>query len=260
MSFPVDLGYLALLGAVTLRFSVLAALLPVLSFRSVPLLWRLALAVVLALAVTPAVAAELAPRALALGWPALVLEAARSLMVGALLAVAVDIPFEAVRYAGNIAGMQVGFAIVNTVDPQTGTQVSVLDQVYHLLAMLLFFVLDGHLMVVRALVGTLEAVPPFAAPSAAAGSWLVVGAFGSVFAHGLQIAAPVVVVLLLESAAMGVIVRTAPQVNVLVVGFPLRIAVGLFVLGVSLTFFRDAFSSLLSGLESGLGRLLAVLA
>ena len=66
----------------------------------------------------------------------------------------------------------------------------------------------------------------------------------------------VVVVLLLVSASMGVIVKTVPQINVLVVGFPIKIAVGLITLGLSLVFFREILTSLMAGMEDQLGRIL----
>ncbi len=63
-------------------------------------------------------------------------------------------------------------------------------------------------------------------------------------------------VLLLVSAAMGVVVKTVPQINVLVVGFPIKIAVGLVTLGLSLVFFKDATMGLLDGLDEQLSRVL----
>ncbi len=76
------------------------------------------------------------------------------------------------------------------------------------------------------------------------------------FTLGLKIAAPVVVVLLLVSASMGVIVKTVPQLNVLVVGFPIKIGVGLIAVGLSLVYFRQVTTVVMSGMQYRLSDLL----
>ncbi len=184
------------------------------------------------------------------------MEAVRSLVVGALLGFTINLVFTAVRYAGSIAGMQIGFAIVNAFDPMSNSQISVISQLYYLLAVLLFFVTGAHQILVSAMFQSCLAVPPFASGDPVGGAWFLVREFGSVFSLGLQIAAPIVIVLLLVSASMGVIVKTVPQLNVLVVGFPIKIAVGLIVLGLSLVYFRTLVLSMLTGLEGQLAGLL----
>jgi flagellar biosynthetic protein FliR len=259
MALDVDIDSMAVAAALTLRFSLVIATLPLLDSFSVPPLWRLAIAGVLAAALTPAVRAAQPVGPLDLGLPEICGEAARSLLVGALLAFAVNLTFTAVRYAGQVAGVQIGFAIVNTFDPQTGAQVSVIARLYYLLAVLLFFAVDAHHVLLVALHRSATELPLFAGIDAGPSLWLVVREYGQVFALGLRIAAPVVTVLLLVSATMGVIVKTVPQLNVLVVGFPIKIAVGLAVLGFSLVFFREVCLSLMANLDTWLGEVILTL-
>jgi flagellar biosynthetic protein FliR len=137
----------------------------------------------------------------------------------------------------------------------SNSQISVISQMYYLLAVLIFFVSGAHRILVGAMFESCLAVPPYAGVDAAAGSWYLLREFGSVFGQGLRIAGPVVVVLLLVSASMGVIVKTVPQINVLVVGFPIKIAVGLIAFGVSLVFFREVALELMQGIEGQLDKL-----
>ena len=259
MNLTLDINYVAVIGALTLRGAVLAATLPLLDRRSVPLLWRVALAGVLAAALAPGVLANQPAGGIVLSWYTLIGEAIRSLLVGALLAFTVNLAFTAVRYAGHVAGMQIGFAIVNSIDPQSGMQISVIAQFYYLLAVLIFFVVDGHHVLVAVMYQSCVALPLFAPLDIAAGSWLILREYSAVFSLGLRIAAPVVIVLLLVSATMGVVVKTVPQINVLVVGFPIKIAVGLMTFGLSLVFFREVYLALLAGLDRQLERLLLAL-
>jgi flagellar biosynthetic protein FliR len=254
-----DTGLVLATAVVALRMAVILALMPLMDRRSVPLLWRLAVALPLAWAVAPAVAGHL-ELPTTIGWPLLAMEALNSLVVGALLTFAMNLVLTAVRYAGGIAGMQIGFAIVNAYDPQTDSQISIVAQLYYLLTVLLFFTLDVHHLIIQALVASLEAVPPFVVPDFSAASGVLLREYSQVFLLGLRLSAPVVVVLMLISAAMGVIVKTAPQIHVLVVGFPVKIAVGMMVLGGSLTYFHAVVARAFTTTGDLLARILAAMA
>lgn len=259
MTYDVDIRLLLTAAALTLRLSILLATLPLLDQRNLPLLWRLALAVALAGALAPQIAPHLPPAANLLSWPVLIGEAVQSLLIGALLAFAVNLVFSAVRFAGTLADMQIGFGIVNTYDPYTSSQISITAQTYYLLSVLLFFAVDAHHMVLRTVVQSCTVLPLFTPAHLDAGALLLVREYGQVFSLGLRLAAPVVIVLMLVSAAMGVIVKTSPQIHVMVVGFPIQIAVGLFTLGVSLVFFKDVVVGLFAANGGLLERLLLAL-
>lgn len=254
-----DVSHLVVIFLLTVRLSVVAALLPLINGRSVPVLWRLALAGVVAAACAPAVVADAGALPAELTWHLLVREALTGALVGVLLSFAVGIPFAAVRFAGQIIGVQIGFSMVNTVDPQGGAQVTVLAQLYYLLAVMLFFAMDLHHLLVGLLVESCRVAPLFGGVDAGAGAWLTVQEFGEFFKLGFIVATPTVLVLLLVSAAMGFVVKTVPQINILVVGFPIQIAVGLVMIGLSLVFFSQVFTEVLGGMEAQLTRLLAAM-
>lgn len=254
-----DVTMLVVTVLLTLRLSILAAVLPLISGRTVPVIWRLALCAVVAVAAAPIAAAELPPGPLVLTWESLLGEAARSLMIGALMAFVVGIPFAAVRFAGQVIGVQIGFSMVNTVDPQSGIQASVLAQLHYLLAVMLFFAMDLHHLLIRVMLETARVAPLFGAIDGRSGSWFLVEGFSEFFRIGFVIAAPVIIVLLLISACMGFVVKTVPQINVLVVGFPIKIAVGLAMVGASMMFFGRIFTGLMTDMETQLMELLAAL-
>ena len=238
MALGIDTNLVLVAAVMALRLSILVALPPLMDNRSVPVWWRLAFALPLAWALAPAALSQMTTMPTALSWPVLALEAINSLVIGALLAFAINLVLAAVRFAGTIAGMQIGFAIVNAYDPQTDSQISIIAQFYYLLTVMLFFALDAHHGLIQALVTSFDVVPPFSTVNFSTAGGVVIKAYSEMFAIGLRASAPVVLVLLLVSATMGVIVKTAPQIHVLVVGFPVKIGVGLFVLGTSLIHFR----------------------
>ncbi len=259
MPISFDITVFVVAMVLTLRISILAALLPLISGRTVPVIWRLALAGVIAAACAPTVAMQLPPGPLNLTWGMLVMEALHSFTVGILISFVLGIPFAAVRFAGQIIGVQIGFSMVNTVDPQGGAQVTVLAQLYYLMAVILFFALDIHHLLIRLFVESCYIAPIFGAVDGRAGAWFAVSEFGEFFKLGFIVASPVVIVLLLVSAAMGFVVKTVPQINILVVGFPIKIAVGLAVFGASLVFFSRIFTNLILGMEDKLMQMMMAL-
>jgi len=135
----------------------------------------------------------------------------------------------------------------------------VIGQLYYIMTVMIFFVTGAHQILVGAMFDSCVAIPPFSAFDPAGGAWFVVQEFGSVFSTGVRIAAPVIIVLLLVSASMGVVVKTVPQLNILVVGFPIKIGVGLITFGTSLLFFKTVALALMEGLPSQINRLLLAL-
>ena len=259
MNFQMDISLLAIMGALSLRFSILAATMPMMDMKSVPPLWRVAIAFCFSAALAPGIASVLPVDSVDLSWQGLAMEGMRSLVIGAMLGFTINITFTAVKYAGSVAGMQIGFAIVNAFDPMTQSQVSVISQLYYIMAVLLFFVTGAHQILVGAMFQSCVALPPFGGFDAAGGSWYLLKEFGTVFVLGLRIAGPIIIVLLLVSASMGVIVKTVPQINILAVGFPIKIAVGLITFGVSLIFFKDMVIGLMGGMQNQLNDVLIAL-
>jgi flagellar biosynthetic protein FliR len=254
VNFELDITLMAVTLALAVRFGVLAATLPLMDMRSVPPLWRVALAFCFAASLAPGVAATLPAGAVDLSWQSLLIETLRSLVVGIMIGFTINLTFTAVRMAGSIAGMQIGFAIVNSFDPMSNSQISVISQMYYLLAVLLFFVTGTHHILVSSMFQSCLAIPPFGGLDPSGGALFVLKEFGMVFTIGFQIAAPVVLVLLLVSASMGVIVKTVPQINVLIVGFPIKIAVGLITFGGSLVFYRSVVDRLFLGMQEQLAK------
>ena len=156
------------------------------------------------------------------------------LAAGMILALMVQVFFEAVRIMGQLVGFQTGFAITNILDPQSGIQVSILSNIAHLVALTLFLSLDGHHIFIHALKKSYEVLPMGAFVLREELFGEVIARFGSMFALAVQMGAPAIVVLLFLKAAMGMVTKAIPQMNVMIVAFPLQIVVGLFFFGISL--------------------------
>ena len=218
------LGWITPLVWPFLRALALFTALPVLGTRTVPMRVRVALAAFVAFA---AQAALPAPPAVALDSPLALALVAQQMVIGLALGFSVRLVFAAVEYAGEIVGLQMGLNFAAFFDPISAAPATTTSRFFGTTIAWLFIVLNGHLLVVAALVQSFAAFPvapePFAFLHATAPHrW---GA--DVFAMGLWIALPLVTMLLFVNLVLGAISRVAPQINIFAIGFPVTLAVGL---------------------------------
>jgi flagellar biosynthetic protein FliR len=133
-----------------------------------------------------------------------------------------------------------GVSIANIFDPSSDTQVSMIGQIQVVFALLLFVALDGHHLLINSLVESYRIIEPGAIVIREEGMRMLTAQVGKIFLIGLQIGAPLIVALLAANFSMGLIARSVPQLNVIIVGFPFTIGLGLFFLFISFPFFVGA--------------------
>ena len=219
---------------ILIRVSILVFLAPIFGSALVPNQIKAAMAMALAFVLLGAVKVDpnLLPTDL-WGFLPLILG---ELFVGLALTLIVRMVLEGVQMAGQYIGFQMGFAVANVIDPQSGTQASVLSQFVYVLAMVIFLAFNGHHIVIRALVESFALVPP-GRPDL---SPLVMGevsrGMSRLFVLAVKIGAPAMAVMFCTQVTMGIVAKTVPQMNVLFVGMPLYIVIGLFVFGLSLNY------------------------
>ena len=163
----------------------------------------------------------------------------KEIVVGLAFAYALHAMFAAMQAAGALLDTLIGFSFGAMVDPVTGTQSTVLSQMYALIGVAVFVAIGGDAWVVKGLARTYDAVPLLEAP--AIGS-MVQGAqiaFSGIFVSAFMIGAPVLIALIIVDAAFGVVSRVVPQLNIFAVGFPAKMIVGLVLIGASLPFVSD---------------------
>lgn len=154
-------------------------------------------------------------------------------IVGLVLGLVVYIVFSAVQIAGGFIDFQMGFAMANIVDPQTGAQSPLMGQFFNFLLLLVFLAIDGHHLVLDGIFYSYQFMPIdqfFPKFGDAESVEYIMKLFVAVFAIAFQMSAPIVATLFLVTLALGITGKTVPQLNIFVVGFPIKIAVGFILL------------------------------
>lgn len=237
------------------RISGLMVAAPLLGDQNIPPQIKVALAFILSLIFYPVVAAPQVPT------NPDVLDMARIMIIevgiGALIGFTARMFLAGISMAGEVVGFQMGLSIANIFDPTSQTQVSLIGQIQTIFALFLFVAMDGHHILIKALVGSYDFVQPDALTLSRPLFDQIVAIAGGVFLTGLQIGAPLIVAMMAANFSIGLVARSVPQVNVIVVGFPFTIALGLLLLALGFPFFIEAVARMHNQLESVLYTLLS---
>jgi flagellar biosynthetic protein FliR len=227
---------------------------PIIGTPQFPLLAKIGLAVLLTLLIAPTLPSPVAADpATAAGLMLLV----RETLLGLGMGLAMRVVFSGIGAAGDLIGLQMGLGFAQFYDPQTAAQVPVLSQFLGLLATLAFLSINGHLLLIATLAESFRGVPPDPM-HALPGNWLLLAQSGGMVMHAaVLLSLPLIAVLLITNAALAVLTRAAPQLNVFAVGFPITIAVGFIGLLLALPYLVPGFERLF---QEGLQMMLRITA
>jgi flagellar biosynthetic protein FliR len=235
--FNFDVVHLMGFLLVFVRMGGLIFTMPVLGAATIPGHLKIGLAVMVSFVVFSV--AKLPPVDVSMPMGRFILLLSGEVAIGLVIGFASQLMFNAVEFAGELISTQVGFGIVNVLDPTTNSQVSITSQFLNTIALLIFLAINGHHWFLTAAVRSFEVIPLLGFHPQQGLMDLVITLTADVLVLAVKLSAPVVVTLLLLNVALGLVARTVPQMNVFIVGFPLQIALGLFIMGVSLpTFFE----------------------
>lgn len=215
------------------RVSPLFILAPLFSSKLVPGRVRGIVAVALAIGLSPVAGADVHLPTDTYAFGGLL---GKEVLIGVAFAFALGALFAAVQIAGSFLDTLIGFSFGSLVDPITGNQSTVLQQLYSLVAVLVFIGIGGDAWVIRGVARTYEIVGLMEYPQLDAMVSGALAAFTSIFLAAIQVAGPVILALTLTDAAFGVVSRVVPQLNVFQVGFPAKVVAGLLLISVSLPF------------------------
>lgn len=157
--------------------------------------------------------------------------ACQQVLIGIALGLTMRLVFSAVLMAGEFVGLQMGLAFASFFDPATGANTAVLSRLLNLVAMLIFLAVNGHLLMLNGLLRTFEFLPVGA--SLDPNGWGALLEWSSqLWISGMLLALPLIIVLLTINLALGILNRTAQQLSVFAVGFPITLTTGLVILAI----------------------------
>lgn len=221
---------------------------PIIAHKSVPTMVKAGFAIILAIVLIPVASQNALPEIESV-W-LLGLLAAKEMMVGIIIGFFFSLLFAGVRMGGGIVGFQSGLILANVFDPEAGSQVSLVAEFWALLAMLIFLAVDGHHAIISAFADSYRAIPVGAAGFSGPAGEMLIKFSAYAFTMAIKVSAPIIITLFLVSVSLGVVARTVPQMNIFIVGLPLKIGVGFLMMAVSLPIFKTIVDQTLHYLDS----------
>jgi len=205
------------------RILALIASSPLYGIKEVPAQVKIGLALVITFLIAPTlnIPAEIDP-ASAQGLFVLL----QQIVAGVIIGFSIRLIFAAVEMAGDISGMQMGLGFASFYDPVNASFTPILAQFLGMIASLVFLAANGHLYILVALADSFREFPIGATVPSAHAFRTVAEWGGSLFSNALQFSLPLIGALLITNLALGILARSAPQLNIFAVGFPITIAVG----------------------------------
>jgi flagellar biosynthetic protein FliR len=225
---PLFLPFFAL---VLFRVSGLMIAAPIYGSQAVPVRIRVALATVISFVLFPTLVTSL-PSELTL-WSALA-GIAGELMIGLIMGLSLSLIFVGVEVAGMIIGQQAGMALGQVFNPIINSETTTIGELFSLCALTVFIIAGGHRELLRALLDTFEVIPVMSFRFSPDALDLFTDLMTSSYAVALRLSAPVLIALLAATLMLGFLSRTIPQLNILSVGFPVRVCVAMTSAGFAL--------------------------
>ena len=210
------------------RVASLLMLAPVFGERGIPARVRLMLVLPLTLLVLPLLPPPAAPLAMfgAAWWSAMM----QQVLIGAAMALVLRVVFESFALAGELIANSMGLGFAQLADPVRGVNTPIVGQFLIVVGSLLFVASGAHLTLIEGLVNSFRTGPVSESALNPLALRLMLEWAGSLFAGGVQLAAPVLTAMIAVNLAIGVLGRSAPTINLLSVGFPLTLVLGLLML------------------------------
>ncbi len=233
---------------ILIRVSVILFMFPFFSARIFPVLAKTGLALIITIILFPVINDKI------VGFPDTLWGMAQlmiaELIIGMILGLLVQMFFEGIKIMGQLVGFQTGFYMANILDPQSGAQVSILSNMAYLVAMVLFLILNGHHILLSAMKESFEIINVGSLSLNGQIFEKIMHASGDMFVIAIKIGSPAIAALLFTSVAFGLIVKLMPQMNIMIVAFPVKIVIGLVFFGISLNVLLRFMERYLGGLGS----------
>ena len=240
-----------------MRISIVLFMLPIFNTNNIPMQVKAVICFVLTMSVWPAL--SLPAASVSLSPLALILMLLGEVFMGLVLGLAINVTFMGIQAGGELLGYQMGFTMINFADPLTGNQTGSAAFFLWTVSLMVFLCLDGHLFMLKGFAQSFALIPPGGLLITQRLFDQVLALSAQLFVLAVKICAPVMVALFAIEVALGLVARTSPQMHIMDFGFPLKIGVGFFFLGLLLVIIADHMQNFVGGIEGLMINLLRTL-
>jgi flagellar biosynthesis protein FliR len=234
-------------AVVLMRVTGIMLCAPFFSNQSIPAQIRVVFALVTTLAMAPMLPLNAIPAGFQLSDIAPLFFS--EILFGVILGLAASLVFAGIQFAGQIISLQLGFSLIDLIDPQSNVESSIFSFLQNYIALMFFLMMNGHHWFLLAISESFHSLPVGGVQLHASLVEGLIHLSSQILPIGLRIAGPVIAVSLITDVVMGMLGRAAPQVNILIIGMPAKILVGFGCLSLSFYFMPRFFESIYSSMH-----------
>ncbi|NLX70227.1 MAG: flagellar biosynthetic protein FliR [Clostridiales bacterium] len=180
--------------------------------------------------------------------------AIKELTIGAIMGYITLLTFSALLLAGQLIDTHIGFGVINVLDPHHNIQIPLIGNFYNILALVLFFIMNGHHTFIRLLMYSFEVVPPGKVVIDSGMPVIMIKMFIEYFILGVKLAVPIIASAFLAEIIFGILIRVMPQMNIFIIGLPFKVLLGLgmlfFMAPVYVDMFEGIFNNMFKAVKS----------
>ena len=208
------------------RFAALFIAVPIFSHKNIPMKIKSSMAFFF----TIVFYASMPPLEIVIDVPTIVLAILSEFMLGLVVGIILQLAYNIITFAGGIISFMMGFSMASAIDPQTGVSMPIVSQFLSLMGLMVLFELDLHHWILLFVDGSLKTVPLGGFVMSEDIFNYILKAMSNMFLVGFMIAFPIIALSWLADVIFGMLMKTMPQFNLLVIGFPIKITVAFVVL------------------------------
>lgn len=227
--------YFTALILVIIRLTSFFCIVPVFFPKGTPNIVKVALSLIMAYVLMPGI--NYNDAASIISMPVFAVDCVNEVLTGLLLGFITNLCFMSASYAGSLMDMQIGFSMMTVYDPSSGSNTTLVERLLYYFSLALFLTVDGHHMLIKALIESFNVIKLGKLILMQSSASVVIKAFIEFFTIGLKIAVPIILILILSDITMGLVARAVPQLNIMILGLPVKILVGMMCIAVSLPIF-----------------------
>lgn len=252
-------GQLAAFLLVLTRTNGIFLISPFFGSLTIPMQFRAVTALVLAILIFPVITQEtvvIVPENTFL----FALAVMKEMVIGWMIGFIAFVVMSAITMAGKIMDLQIGFAVAQTMDPTSGQQMPLLGEFLYNLSIIYLLTVNGHHVILTALVESFRAIPFDSAVWNPELAEFMINSTAGVFLTGMKIAMPVTFAILITNVGMGILARTMPQMNIFVIGIPMHLTIGMFMLAMVMPFYVLFLDVMFNGMYADISTAIKLIA
>ncbi len=230
---------------------------PIFSTNNIPSYIKIGLSLLVSLIVFPTI--EVAVPIAQTEFFQLMILIVKEILTGLILGFICYLFFSIVYLVGHIIDMELGFAMANVISPENETEIPLTANLLYMLASLIFLSINGHHSFFRGLISSFRLIPLGSLNI----NYLMIDKLISIvmntFVIAFKMGGPVLVAIFLTNILLGILARTMPQMNVFVVGMPLKILVGFIIMAITIPLYGGVFEYVYDSMFEGLSEFITTI-